>query len=86
MTIGKRRLSYIDIDKTLGCFFAYCFSPCVIAFFVKKKFQVSSAFKQRTRRHRRLPVFQIWHECRPRLGDTNLAKKELTSDFFFQVR
>ena len=28
-------------------------------------------------------VFQIWRECRPRFGDTNLAKKKLTLALFF---
>ena len=28
-----------------------------------------------------LLVFQIWCECRPRFGDTNLAKKNLTLKF-----
>ena len=34
-----------------------------------------------------LPVFQIWCECRQRYGDTNLATKKLTSEFFvFRLR
>ena len=34
-----------------------------------------------------LPVFQIWRECRQIVGDSYLAKKKLTSEFFlFQVR
>ena len=35
-----------------------------------------AAFKQRARPFRRLLVFQIWCECRPRFGDTNLTKKK----------
>ena len=33
-----------------------------------------------------LPVFQIWHECRQRFGDTNLAKKIDVRFFCFRLR
>ena len=34
-----------------------------------------------------LPVFQIWRRCRQIVEDTNLAKKNLMSEFFlFQIR
>ena len=64
MKLSKRRLS--DGLLTLGFFLHIVFRPaypCVIEFVVVKRsfrrLPSSSMLKE-------LPVFQIWHECRPR--------------------